>query len=650
MSLWKRFLITAFLACWVLPAAVCMAGVQAGKEVPGFSLKDVQGRVYDLSSVKDRSMVVLYFFDAASRPSQEFLLTIDSFAGKYREAGLTVWGVTASDRETVAAFTEKAKPGFPILLDTAGVLDAYGARLILPTTCIVGPQARLLDYFQGGGKTTNTLLVRLAERTLQQSQPALAGAISDQVMKSNPKDSSARLVKGYASLESGRMAEAEETFASLAKEGGKAGILGKEGLAGVYARKGDAEKALQAAEEVEKEAPDRPYVNVIRGDILYGRNDKAQAEEQYRKAVQKQGAETFQAAGAYNKLGRLYASAGKFDQSRQLYDQAIEIDPYYVEAMTNKGLTYEREGSWDKALDAYRQSQAVSGDDMFASCLAGRAQAMLAYRDDPGRKERIDKLVKDLSERFRSQKKLFSMSAEDAWTSRPMVMTFIDFQETGVLSDRDGFSTVITTQLADQLGASGRVKVVDRLLIDQLLQELNLGSSDLADPETALKLGKVLAAKLMGTGNLIHTPGGTMMSLRIIDTETSEVPKVVNLQFPLGASLKKELGSLNREILTFVMQSYPLQAFVVSADDQQVMINLGSNQGVVAGTTFDIVEEKAPVEYKGKLLKSAPMVVARVEVVTVEPDLSYCRIIETTRALKRDDKAVEKIDETALKG
>lgn len=650
MTLLKRFLVLAFLAYWVFPAAVCLAGVQTGKAVPVFSLKDTNGKVYDLSSVKDRSMVVLYFFDAASRPSQEFLLTIDSLASKYREAGLTVWGITASPRDTVMAFTQKANPKFPILLDTAGISNAYGAKLILPTTCIVGPKAKLLDYFQGGGKTTNTMLVRLAERTLQQNQTTLADAISDQVVKNDPKDSSAKAIKGYASLKAGRLAEAEKTFAFLAKEGGRGEILGKEGLAGVYARKGETDKALKTADEVEKKAPGRSYANVIKGDILYSRNNKAQAEAEYQKAIRKKDAETYQAAGAYNKLGRLYASAGKYDKSRQLYDQATEIDPYYVEAMTNKGLTYEKEGNWDKALDTYRQGQAVGRDDVFASALARRAEGMLTYRDDAKQKERIDKLVKELSDRFRSQKKIFAKSDDDAWTSRPMVITFIDFQETGALNDRDGFSTVVTTQLADQLGASGRVKVVDRVLIDQLLQELNLGSSELADPETALKLGKVLAAKIMGTGTLIHMPNGTMMSLRLIDTETSAIPKVITLQIPEGSSLKKELGSLNREILASIMQSYPLQAFVVNAEDKQVMINLGSNQGVVTGTTFEVIEEKAPVEYKGKLLKSAPEVIARIEVVKVEPGLSYCRIVEQKRALKRDDKAVEKIDEAVTKG
>ncbi|NIO19366.1 MAG: hypothetical protein GTN76_01120, partial [Candidatus Aenigmarchaeota archaeon] len=79
-------------------------------------------------------------------------------------------------------------------------------------------------------------------------------------------------------------------------------------------------------------------------------------------------------------------------------------------------------------------------------------------------------------------------------------MSFVDFQEKGGLSERDGFSTVLAMQLTYYLNTSGRLKVVERALIERLLEELNLGSLDLADTETALKLGKVLAAKIIVTG------------------------------------------------------------------------------------------------------------------------------------------------------
>jgi hypothetical protein len=89
---------------------------------------------------------------------------------------------------------------------------------------------------------------------------------------------------------------------------------------------------------------------------------------------------------------------------------------------------------------------------------------------------------------------------------------------------------------------------------------------------------------------------------------------------------------------------------VVSASDSQAMINLGSNQGVVLGTKFDVIEEKAPVKYKGRMLKSLPEIIAQLEITKVEPDLSHARIVEQKRAVKTDDKIKEKIDDLVAMG
>ena len=650
MNYYKHMFTLLILVLIVGMSGTGYSQVQEGKQVPLFSLKGMDGKTYDLKEMNDNPMMIIYFFDATSRPSQESLLTMDNLAKKYQNVDLKVWGITRSSRDSVTDFVKKTKPTFPILLDDAGVSDNYQAKFILPTTCIVGPNLTMLDYFQGGGKTTNVMLVKLAERKLQQKQIMIAQALSDEVVKKDPKDTKARMIKGYAALKAGKLDEAEKTFAAMAEGAGKGEILGKEGLASVYAAKGQSGKALELAATVERAAPERAYIHTVKGDVLYSQNKKAQAQAEYAKAVQNPGAEDFQKAGAYNKLGRLYASIGDYQQSRDLYDQAVRIDPYYVEAMANKGVAYEKEGEWDKALDMYNQGRTLDKDDVFASALAKRAAQMLALQNDSKNRERVDKLVKELSKRYRSQKKIFTTTPEDSWTSRPMVLSFVDFAEKGSLSERDGLSVVLTTQLADELNASGRVQVVERVVIDRLLEELNLGSSDLADPETSLRLGRVLAAQVMGTGSLLHMPDGTMLSMRLIDTETTAIPKVINQKLSTDDSLKKDLHKLNREILTTVMTTYPLQAYVVNVSSDKVMLNLGSNQGVVMGSKFAVIEEQKPIEYKGKKLQQTPKKIAGLEVTSVEPDLSYCRIIEQERPVKPDDKAVEKIDNHFTKG
>jgi hypothetical protein len=384
---------------------------------------------------------------------------------------------------------------------------------------------------------------------------------------------------------------------------------------------------------------------VIKGDILYSQNRKAEAETEYRTAVDKKVAEPYHDAVRYNQLGRFYATSHKNKEAQKLYEKAVAIDPYYVEGTTNKGLSYEKEGKWDQALKSYQQALVVDKNDLYAGVLAKRAQEMLALQKDTDRKKRMDQLIKDLVARFNSQKG--EKPPEDTWTSRPMILTFVDFEEKGGLSEREGFSTIITSELTSDLNSSGRVKVVERLLMERLLEELNLGSSELANPETALKLGKVLAAKLIGTGSLYNLPQETVFTFRLIDTETSEIPQLTTKQLGPRSSLDKELFSLNREILKTVISKYPLRGYLVKVTGEGAMINLGSRQGVVPGTRFDVVEEGETMVFKGKTLHSSPKSVGQVEVLRVEPDISHVKFTRQQRPLKADDKIQERINETA---
>jgi tetratricopeptide (TPR) repeat protein len=615
-----------------------------GRPAPVFALEDVGGKRHDLATMGNQPMIILYFFDVKSRPSQEGLLSLDELAGQYAAANLRVWGITRSAKQNVAEFVSQSRISYPVLLDDSKVSDLYQARFVLPTVCILGPGLKVLDYIQGGGKTTEIMLVKLAEKELQRKQVGIAKAITETVIRKNPQNIEAEMVKGYAELKGGDLDAAEKTFQKLSAKKGQGEVLGKEGLVSVYAGQGQSDKALKLAEEVEKKAPERSYVTSVKADILYAKGMQNEAQAEYQKAVRKESGAPFQKAAALNKLGRLQASLGNLSQARELYDQAVAIDPYYIEATANSAKTYEKEGKWDKALEAYRQALALDKDDTFAATLAKRAQRMAALQNDVEAKKRMDKLVKRLAERFRQQEKSKSKKSEDTWTSRPMIMTFVDLQEKGGLSERDGLSSVLMLQLSDQLNASGRIQVVERVLIEKLLEELDLGSSDLADPDTALRLGQVLAAKIIGTGSIYYLPAGNILSLRLIDTETSALPKVINRRFGATPSLDNELAQLNHEILTALIQKYPLRGYIVQASSDRILINLGSKQGVSQGTKFEVLKEKEPIEYKGKILRGASEAVALLQVVQVEPDLSYARIVSQQSPIARDDKIQEKVE------
>jgi len=372
----SALLLTVVFVC-AMGGTSC-AQPSAGQQAPSFSLRDLKGEVYALSSMGHQPMLILYFFHPNSKPSLEGLVCLDKIGKEYKNADLVVWAITRPPRDKLNDFLSTTSLGFPVLLDDSDVTGQYNPNKLLPTVCTLGPGGKVLDYFQGGGKGTEMMLLKLAERQLQRKQPMVAKAISEQIVKDNPKNLEAKALKGYAALKEGDANGAEKVFEDLGKEKGQGKVLGNIGLMEVYQRKGQPEKALAKAKEIEEAAPEQAYVHVVRGDDLYRQNRKKEAQEEYVKATKKKGSLSHQEAEAHVRLGRLQEMSGDQKAARQNFEQAVNLNPYYVEAMTNIGRTYEKEGKVDKALSVYNETLNVDKKDMFAAVLAKKAQETLA--------------------------------------------------------------------------------------------------------------------------------------------------------------------------------------------------------------------------------------------------------------------------------
>ncbi len=629
--------------------AVSYGQMTAGEPAPLFALKNSEGKSYELAGMKEQPMLILYFFDVASRPSQEGLLSLDKLAKKYKDAQLAVWGITRSDAGQVATFLSQTQLGFPVLIDDGSVSDQYAARIILPTACIVGPDLKLMDYFQGGGKTTESLLVTLAERKLQSRQTDIAKALSNEVTQKDPGNVRAKSVQGYAELKEGDLKAAENTFSKLSKKKGDAEIVGKEGLSQVYAQKGEPDKAMTMAREVESKAGDRAYSHVVRGDLLYSQNKPKEAEAEYRKAIEKQGGSPSQRATAYNQLGRIYATRGEYSKSLGMYDQAVNLDPYFVEATSNKGMTYERQGEWDKALATYRQAQTIDRADPFAATLAANANKMILMDKDPDRRRQVEAQVDAYVQNYKNAVTAATAQSEDPWTSSGTIqILLLEPAETGGLAVRDGFPRVLTLHLADQLNASGRMGVIEPVVLERVIKKLGLTQASLKDPEITLRLARACGVNLIAEGTLYHLSEGTLLKYKLIDTATNQASREISRQIASAATLGKDLHWLNREMLLTIMEAFPLQGYVVKVNGYEVLMNLGSKQGVVVGALFDVVEDQPAVEFKGKVMKPEPLVMATIEVVRVDQEFAYAQIKEQRRQIAPEDKLRENI--RVLKG
>jgi tetratricopeptide (TPR) repeat protein len=641
-----RFISRMMILVAVAMATVFISAKFCSAKMPSpatpFSLKDVKGRTYDLSAMKSKPLMIVYFFDVDKPPHVEELLVLDGLTKKYRDADLTVWGITRSDKSEVMNLLKKTNIGLPILFDNSNVSDRYDAIRIRPTTCIIGPNLNILNHLTGTSRRAQKVLVKLAERKLQQNKPEFAKNIGNEVLQENPKNNEAIAVIGKSFADMDNFKEAEKMAKKLIAKKGPSEIAGKEILAKVYIRQGKTDEALKIIKEVMKKAPNRAWPHILKGDILYSQGKKKETEAEYQAAIKATEAEPNNIAVANNHIGRMELHKGKTKDARKYANTAEKISPHVIENMTLRGQTYEKEGRLDEARKAYLEAQSIDRKDFFVEALAIKAQEMLDLQKDAERRNQI----KELADRFRTMKDEKKPAPEDTWTtSKLMTLFFSDFKEENSMAAREGFSTVLIYHLAKQLNASGRVHVVDRNKMDLLLQELNLGSSALADPKTRRKLGRLWAAKIIGVGNISNYSGSTHLSLRLLEVETSRILEIIQESIGPRTSMQKEAHRLNRGILTSVIKNYPLQAYVVEATDAQVIINIGPDMGVVLGTNFDVVEDQPSIEYRGKILHREPKKIAQIKITGLEEDFCYGQVVyaDPDIKVKKDDKLKETI-------
>lgn len=89
------------------------------------------------------------------------------------------------------------------------------------------------------------------------------------------------------------------------------------------------------------------------------------------------------------------------------------------------------------------------------------------------------------------------------------------------------FDDLLMVSLIDQ----DRFQIIEREKLDTILQEQKLSRTKLIDEKTALKVGRLLAARGTLVGNFLETRIGVEVVARLIDNETSEILAVKDVYY-----------------------------------------------------------------------------------------------------------------------
>jgi uncharacterized caspase-like protein len=458
----------------------------------------------------------------------------------------------------------------------------------------------------------------------------------------------ARAERAYDLLRQGQLDDAERIFRALAATTHpEVALMGREGVAEVQLARGDSAGALAEANDIIARAPTRSAAYLIRGRALAA---AGQAQAGQAAIVQAAGPGTaadfsFQKASALVAVGNTQLKQDP-KLAAKTYERAARENPKSVDALSNLAVALNETGEPARARAVLERAQAIDPNDAVTAALLRQTTEAVADGQDRARQQYIDDAVKDLAARFRNPPpRPANAGAPDDWTSPALAVSVLPFQDqTGPgNTGRVGMDTLLQQEVIRELQARG-FTIVERRLLDKVLAEVKLGSSELADPDTQIRLGKVLAARLMVSGTLSPAGQGVAASFRAIDTETTQLALVRSERSPAAAGAgfnPTQLASTMAQALAqTVSEKYPLKGRIVAMDGERAIINLGRKHGVKAGQQFNVLSRGEPIELNGRILGYKETRIAQVTVTEVEDLLAYGRVAEAKAALEKNQRII----------
>lgn len=201
----------------------------------------------------------------------------------------------------------------------------------------------------------------------------------------------------------------------------------------------------------------------------------------------------------------------------------------------------------------------------------------------------------------------------------------LDFQLQGGRHDSNDMGKIVAEWLITALVKEGRFDVIERRLLEKVLQEQKMHASGLVDESSASKLGKVLGAKIVITGSVMQFQNVMEVNARIIEVESSSIVAAENVKSTSAAKLE----DLVVEMAEKIIRDFPLEGYIVQREGSKVLIDLGKRAGVKPGMQFIVYKEGRVIKHPktGEVLDIERIETGSVEISDVKTKTADARIL-----------------------
>jgi TolB-like protein len=188
-------------------------------------------------------------------------------------------------------------------------------------------------------------------------------------------------------------------------------------------------------------------------------------------------------------IGVTYWHMGRFETAIKILKLVSDKDPGYGKAFFYTGLAHESLGDDAAALSDYANYRQIDPSDPFRQVMAGRFDFIVRR-----------KIAHEIETAMQGEDKLTIRQAPERSVA---ILPFLSLSES---QDWEPLQKGLTDIVINDLAQVKELSVVERLKVDQLVNDLGLTAASLTDSSKALKLGKLAGARYFVKGSFLVMP------------------------------------------------------------------------------------------------------------------------------------------------
>jgi serine/threonine protein kinase len=451
---------------------------------------------------------------------------------RYQDAGEFVEDLNLVEEE---ANSDKSTPRkLKVILGVCGVLAATIVLLLVFNT-----QSSRLEKADG---------------MLDKGRYREAIQVLQEIDRTEPSYARAQYGLGYCYLREGNLEKAEEEFSRIPENSDEETALREEGKLFHAYEAGEYDRVRQLAGEFKGDGGGYSFFHTILGNVFLEKGELESAINEYEEAIQVPAVFPSQKSYAYAGMARSLREKGDLREALKYYHQAVELKPNDPGILAGLGMAYAEEGDYSRAVPVLKKALGKSPDNEIAHYLSEKVLAKKQWQEEESaQRERIDKLIDDLQVQAGRKSEALGSNDDASSISQLPALALLDFKKIGGNFKLDGAYEAYMQALVSALVESGDVSVVQREILEEILSELKLGSSDLASPKARLKLGKIIPARFMVAGSFNWINGEIQATIFIIDTESSLYLPVVK-EILTTDNISEDTKKLSKNIIIRIQQ------------------------------------------------------------------------------------------------